>query len=104
MERIKYYKRDRNNCEILQKIILEIDKKHKQEKPDKQKLEDLEKSLKLLKKIESRNNKNFFISRRIDLFSSKNRFRKDLNKNKKIDNKDNFPTLEEFLKRKYYQP
>ena len=104
VERIKYYKRDRNNCEILQKIILEIDKKHKQEKPDKQKLEDLEKSLKLLKKIESRNNKNFFISRRIDLFSSKNRFRKDLNKNKKIDNKDNFPTLEEFLKRKYYQP
>ena len=104
LERIKYFKIDKNNNEILQKIIFEIDKKHKQEKPDKQRLEDLEKNLKLLKKIENRNNKMFFVSRRIDLFAYKNRIKKNLNKNKNNENKDNFPTLEEFLNRKFYQP
>ena len=97
-ERIKLYKRDENKNELLQKIIIEIDKKHKKEKPDKQRLEDLEKSLKLLKKIESKNNKMLIRLRRIDLFPCDMKNEKEMNKNNENKNKDDFPTLDEFIK------
>ena len=97
-ERIKLYKRDENKNELLQKIIIEIDKKHKKEKPDKQRLEDLEKSLKLLKKIESKNNKMLIHLRRINLFPYNMKNEKEMNKINENKNKDDFPTLDEFIK------
>lgn len=98
LEKIRYFKRNEIKNELLQKILSDIDKKHKLEKPDKQKREDLEKSIKLLKKLESKNNKVFLKNRRIDYFyhNIKNNKRVDLDEINK--NKDDFPSLEEFLR------
>jgi hypothetical protein len=98
IEKIKCYKRDESKNELLQKIIIEIEKKHKKEKPDKQRSEDLEKSLKLLKKIESKNNRVFLTLRRIDYFYCNMKNKKNLNKINENKNKDDFPTLEDFIK------
>ena len=97
-ERINYYKRDENKNKLLQKIIIEIDKKHKQEKPDKQRLEDLAKSLKLLQKLESKNKKIFKLNKKVDFYSYNMKNKNKSNKNEDNKKKDDFPTLEEFLK------
>ena len=99
LEKIRIYKRDENKNELLQKIMYEIEKKHKREIPDKQRLEDLEKSIKLLKKLESKNNKVFLNNRKIDYFYFELKNKKGLDLlNQANKNKDDFPTLEEFLK------
>jgi len=97
-ERISYYKRNENKNQLIQKIIIEIDKKHKQEKPDKQKLEQITKSLKLIKKLESKNNKIFNINRKIDYYYYNMNNKKKSNISEENKNKDDFPTLEDFMK------
>ena len=68
IEKIRLYRRDEYNNEFLQKIMYDIEKRHKREKPDRQRLEDLERRIKLLKKIENKNNKVFLSNRKIDYF------------------------------------
>ena len=77
----KYYKEhDKHKSELIKKIKSEIDKKHKDAKNLEQKIKEKEKSIKLLNKIEERNNKIFFLSyRKIDnynIVSKKNQKKK----------------------------
>ena len=66
--KFKYYKEnDINKSELIKKTKNEIDKNHKNAKNMEQKQKEREKSIKLLNKIEERNNKIFFLSyRKID--------------------------------------
>ena len=67
----KYYKEhDKQKSELIKKTKSEIDKKHKDAKNMEQKIKEKQKSIKLLNKIEERNNKIFFLSyRKIDNYN-----------------------------------
>ena len=67
----KYYKKhDKQKSELIKKTKSEIDKKHKDAKNMEQKIKEKQKSIKLLNKIEERNNKIFFLSyRKIDNYN-----------------------------------
>ena len=67
----KYYKEhDKQKSELIKKTRSEIDKKHKDAKNMEQKIKEKQKSIKLLNKIEERNNKIFFLSyRKIDNYN-----------------------------------
>ena len=69
---IKYYKKhDAYKREIIKKMKIEIDKNRKFEKTMEQKLKEKEKSIKLLNKIEEKNNKLYFISyRKVDKYKT----------------------------------
>ena len=69
---IKYYKKhDAYKREIIKKMKSEIDKNRKFEKTMEQKLKEKEKSIKLLNKIEEKNNKLYFISyRKVDKYKT----------------------------------
>ena len=98
LEKIRYYKRDENKTELLQKIINEIDKYHKKEKPGKSRTEDLEKSLKLIEKIKNKNNKVFLSNKKVDYYYFNMKNKKGIDDLEVNKNKDDFPTLNEFLK------
>ena len=95
--RVRYYKREENKNELLQQLLIEIDKKHKKEKPDKQKIQNLEKNLDLITRLENKNNKIFLRSKRLDLFHYNMKNKKRINKGDDK-NKDDFPTIEDFMK------
>ena len=97
LEKRRYYKRDENKNDLLQKIINDIDKYHKMEKPDKQRLEDFEKSLQLLEKIKNKNNKLFLRHKKVDYYFFNMKNKKGLDNDEVNKNKDDFPTLDEFL-------
>ena len=98
LERMRYYKRDENKNILLQQKLIEIDKIHKKEKPKKQRLEELKNNLILQKKLEMKNNRKLIVpSRRLNLYHYNMRNNKRKNKND-IKNKDNFPTLDDFIK------
>ena len=98
LEKIRYYKRDEKKNELLQKIANDIDKKHKQEKPGKLRVEYLEKSLKLIEKIKNKNNKLFLKNQKVDYYYFNIKNKKGFDDIEVNKNKDDFPTLEEFLK------
>ena len=98
LEKIRYYKRDENKTKLLQKIINEIDKYHKKEKPGKSRTEDLEKSLKLIEKIKNKNNKVFLNNKKVDYYYFNMKNKKGIDDIEVNKNKDDFPTLNEFLK------
>ena len=68
---IDFYKTyDEQKCEIIKQTKRDIDKVKKQEKTYKAKLIEKEKTVKLLKKIEERNNKIYFVSfRKVDKYN-----------------------------------
>lgn len=97
-ERMRYYKRDENKNILLQQKLIEIDKIHKKEKPKKQRLEELKNNLILQRKLEMKNNRKLILpSRKLNLYHYNMRNKKRKNKND-IKNKDNFPTLDDFMK------
>ena len=97
-ERMRYYKRDENKSILLQQKLIEIDKIHKKEKPEKQRLEELKNNLILQKKLEMKNNRKLILpSRKLNLYHYNMRNKKRKNKND-INNNDNFPTLDDFMK------
>ena len=95
---MRYYKRDENKNILLQQKLIEIDKIHKKEKPKKQRLEELKNNLILQRKLEMKNNRKLILpSRKLNLYHYNMRNKKRKNKND-IKNKDNFPTLDDFMK------
>lgn len=97
-ERMRHYKRDQNTNILLQQKLVEIDKMHKKEKPKKQRLEELKNNLILQKKLEMKNNRKLILpSRKLNLYHYNRRNKKGKNKND-IKFKDNFPTLDDFMR------
>ena len=89
------------NLQLLNDLIRKIDKKHKLEKPDKQKLEDIIKNQNLKKIVQNRNNKLLFLPlRKFDTYRGfKNRSKKK-NLNKIYD--DDFPKTDNFIAKMFY--
>jgi hypothetical protein len=97
-EKMRYYKRDENKKILLQQKLIEVEKMHKKEKPERQRLEELKNNLILKKKLEMKNNRKLILpSRKLNLYHYNVRNKKRKNKND-IKIKDNFPTLDDFVK------
>ena len=89
------------DLQLLNNLIMEIDKKRKLEKPDKQKLEDIIKNQKLKKIIQSRNNKILFLPlRKVDSYRGLKRRKKIKDLKKIID--DDFPKVDSFIEKMFY--
>ena len=97
LEKISLYKRDVDLSEKIHEISVQIDNKHKLEKPNKQKLENKQKHSNLIEKIKKKSEQQYIIpTRHIDLVHYNiKKLRKP--KKKKIVDKDDFPELKDFI-------
>ena len=95
--KISLYKMNDDLNEKVHELEVEIDKQHKREKPNKQKLEDKQKHLNLIKKVMKKSEQQYIIpTRHIDLVRYNVRELGKPKKRKKI-NKDDFPNLDDFM-------
>ena len=80
--------------ELIKKLSYNIDKKHKNDKAIKQKMQELKKSKELREKFEERNNRIIFLSRRkFDISKFQLKKKKDI-KNKNV---NKTPGFEDYL-------
>jgi hypothetical protein len=95
--KISLYKMNDDLNEKVHELEVEIDKQHKREKPNKQKLEDKQKHLNLIKKVMKKSEQQYIIpTRHIDLVRYNVRELGKPKKRIKI-NKDDFPNLDDFM-------
>jgi hypothetical protein len=95
--KISLYKMNDDLNEKVHELEVEIDKQHKREKPNKQKLEDKQKHLNLIKKVMKKSEQQYIIpTRHIDLVHYNVRELGKPKKRIKI-NKDDFPNLDDFM-------
>lgn len=96
-EKISFYKRDEDLSKKVHEVSVKIDKEHKLEKPNIQKLEDIKKHLNLIKKVKKKSEQQYIIpTRHIDLVHYNVRELGKPKKKKRI-NKDDFPELKDFI-------
>ena len=97
LEKISFYKRDEGLSEKVREVSVQIDKEHKLEKPNIQKLEDKQKHLNLIKKIKKKSEQFYIIPKRhIDLIHYNVRELGKPKKKKSV-NKDDFPEYKDFI-------
>ena len=97
-EKISSYKRDKDLKEKVHEESVKIEKQHRLEKPNKQRLEDRQKHINLIQKVMKKSQQNYITpTRHIDLVHYDFRVL-GRNKKKKNLNNDDFPNLNDFMK------
>ena len=96
-EKISFYNRDENLRKKVHEEKIKIERQHRLEKPNKQRIEDRKKYINLIKKIIKKSQQQYVIpTRHLDLIHYD--FRKLGKNNKKKDEIiDDFPNLDEFI-------
>ena len=97
-EKISSYKRDKDLKEKVHEESVKIEKQHRLEKPNKQRLEDRQKHINLIQKVMKKSQQNYITTtRQIDIVHYYFKVL-ERNKKKKNLNNDDFPNLNDFLK------